>query len=147
MGRYIEWNMVAGKYPLIDTIDGDSEISSVYLQKAEYELDAILGTHFTVPFSSNNETVKDLAIDLTYIKAAMGKDDRVSQISSDFYHRINMLKMGEMLMSTTSSGLLSSDVGQAVYSRDMDAEPIFNIDNPTNWGVDSGYAAEITDAR
>lgn len=144
MPRYISWADVQRKYPLTTSIGGASEVGSTYINRAEYQLDGILGTHFTVPFSSNNETIKDLAIDLTYMNIARGKDDRVSDISSDFYHQISMLKMGEMVMMTSSGGVIAPDVAQALYSKDMNAQPIFDVDGELNWGVDSSYAYGIT---
>jgi len=65
MGRYIEFDDLIKRYRRVDTKGGADEVDPLIVF-AENMLDGMLGSHFVVPFSSNNATARDLAIDITY---------------------------------------------------------------------------------
>ena len=70
MGRYCTSSDCIARYNRLSKIDSaQTEIDSHFISFAENELDGLLSPKFTVPFSSNNVTAKDLAIDLTYLRA------------------------------------------------------------------------------
>ena len=68
MGRYASYEEVVARYKTLEH-EGEFLVDSSHLLFAENEIDSRLGQHFTLPFSNNNLTVKDLAIDLCALRA------------------------------------------------------------------------------
>ena len=145
MGRYITWEDIADRYPIIDKslLNGTSEVNTAFIQYAETELDAMLAPVFTAPFSSNNTTVRDLSIDLAYCKMGMFKVEERKEFKDEIYDKIKMLKSGDMAMLTDSSDTLLT-AGEPAWSTTKDYHPVFGHGDDINFQVDSSltYAEE-----
>lgn len=109
MGRYITWDSVHERYGDIEGVGDSQEVERAFLQPAEYELDARLSSRYTTPFESNNETAKDLSIDITYLKAMPTRNKNWERIDKYVDKRITMLLKGQMGMITTSGDLQASN--------------------------------------
>lgn len=144
MSRYITFADVTLRYPAILKVGSESTVGSAYIGYVENEIDGMLASHFTVPFSSNNMTVKDLAIDLTYIKAGNFTFEQAKEMLDDFMEKIKALKNGEHSMLTDSGDVITT-VGDTAWSNTMDYTPVFGMSPIEYSEVDSSqiYDEEV----
>lgn len=70
MGKYIDWSDVTDRYPEIATLQGSDEFAENYVVYAEGLVEGLLADYYTLPFSNNNLTVKDLAIEAAYFRGS-----------------------------------------------------------------------------
>ena len=132
MGRYCDWEDVIARYNNLSTKTSGDDAEAHAIPLAEAELDSRLAPAYTVPFSNNNQTAKDLSIDLTYLKmtAAQSTDAR-TQIHDMVMARIDSLVDGNasMLVLTDSDTVVPLqsllDDGSA-WSTTQTCTPIFN---------------------
>jgi hypothetical protein len=142
---YANWGDVSGRYPEFTNVGGADIVNSHHIHGAEVALNGMLAGHFTVPFSSNNLTARDLTIDLTYIRYMRNKDPkRIEIMRKDFMDRIDRLRKGEDVMMTDSGDSLLKSGGEAIYSTTQTYHPTFDWDKPEYWFVDSSM---IYDSR
>lgn len=136
-GRYITWDDVVQRYADFADFGGAVKAASHYISVSEARLDAMLATHFSVPFSNNNAVIRDLAIDMTYLRAArrLNEDER-NAIQSRIKDTIEALKSGEMVLLTDSGEVVRQDVSRA-WSSTQDYHPIFGMHDPLDWVVSS----------
>ena len=134
MGRYINFEDVRARYSV--TMDeGPYSVESTYIYYAEHELDSLLGQHFATPFSSDNVTAKDLAIDLTYLRVSNFKVTERKEFKDMIMTKIDRLINGDEAMVTTS-GSLQQTAGGTVYSSSAEYEPVFTLLDETEQFVD-----------
>lgn len=136
MGRYVDLNHILDRYPSMSRMGGSTEVGSAYIDYVERQVDGLLASHYTVPFSSNNVTVRDLCIDLVYAKAGNLKLDEASKIRDMVMERIDRLKSGEEVMLTTSGDLLSPTTSGGAWSTTENYKPIFDMSHPLDWETD-----------
>lgn len=146
MSDYITWKDVLNRYPVVDRVGGASEVGSAYVRYAERELEGMLTGFFTVPFSSNNLTAKDLAIDLTYMRISNLKSEDRKEFRDELMGRIQALKDGQASMMTTSGDVLQA-VGGTIYSTTQNYEPVFGMGDTLDFHVDSGQLLDEENAR
>lgn len=147
MGRYIDWSDVVDRYPEIASRGGAGVISSAYIVYAETFVDGMLASHFTPPFSTNNQTVRDLSIDCVFWRAARFKDENAIQVKSDFYSVINMLKDGKMSMATVSGSIIAARNGSIGFSTTQSYHSSFDMGESEHWRVDSSHISDIAGAK
>ncbi len=135
MGRYCSVEDVRGRYSELVTMS-KFDVVSYHLQYAEMELDGYMAPFYTVPFSSNNLTAKDLSIDLTYLRVANLKTAERNDYRKELMDRIKMYQDGSAIMITTSGDALSSASG-AAWSSTENYHPVFGMGNVTDFCVDS----------
>lgn len=109
------------------------EVRSHFLPFASAQLDAMLAPWFTVPFSSNNLTAKDVALDLTYLlilqrsKEAGDRKDLAQRIEA----RIHSLRDGrEAMLTTSGEALVAAHTTDEVWSNTRDIPPLFELSPP-----------------
>lgn len=139
MGRYITWSGdVLARYPGLATIsDSYAAQDSAFVFYAESELDGRLAGWFATPFSGNNLTARDLAIDLTYLKAVQPNDEaRTAPVRQRLEAAIADLIEGRATMVTDSGDALAS-AGEPVYSTTMGYHPVFGMGGAEAFAVDS----------
>jgi len=148
MCRYIEWDDVVDRYPVLNTIGGADEISSAYIVYAEAMTEGLLARKYTVPFSNNNMTVKNLAIDYTYWMAARFKLDDAVAVYSSYHGTIRMLQKDQMDMIIDDGTLLSGTrKNSGIYSSTQSYHSAFGVDDPINWRIDSSQMSDMQDSR
>lgn len=137
MGRYIEWDDVIDRYPVLNTIGGTDEISSAFIVYAEAITDGFLGTKYTVPFSSNNMTVKYLSIDYTYWMAARFKLEDAVAVYSSYFETIRLLKDDQMeMVDATGTVIPEIRKNSGIWSSTQSYHPTFGMDTPKDWSID-----------
>jgi len=139
MGRYIDWDDITDRYSVLTkgNYAGSAEVDSAHIVYAENELDALLASTFTVPFSSNNLTAKDLSIDLTYCRVGNFKISERKEFKEEIMEKINMLKNGEMSMITDSGDVLTTTGTTQAWSSTEDYHPVFGLGNEIQFQADS----------
>ncbi len=145
MGRYIKWDDVVNRYKKFGDIVDSQESQETYIQYAESYVDAGLAKAYTIPFSNNNVTVRDLSIDTTFAKALMFKDsEKATAILTYVGSYMGALSDGSMVM-VTNSGDQITPTGEPVYSQTMDYTPVFGKGSVSDMRVDSAqlYDEEI----
>ena len=127
MGRYIEWDDVIHRYPALNTLGGSDEVDPAYIAYAEAEVDARLAKSFTIPFSNDNMTVRDLVIDDVYYRAGRFKFEDAIAVHSAYLESIGALIAGELGMVTTSGNLVSSAKAVGIYSSTQSYHSAFGM--------------------
>lgn len=146
MGRYINWADIVARHPSVDKVGGSSEVGSSFVGYVEAQVDGLLSKIYSVPFSSNNVTVKDLCIELAYIKIANIKHENRKELKKDFDDRIKGLVNGNERMLTTSGDILTP-VGETVWSSTMGYHPVFGMSPEEYLSVDSNLISDEEDDR
>jgi len=137
VSKYINWADLTARYPNASDVGGASAINSSYIVFAEAQVEGALSSSYTVPFSSNNLTVKDLVIDLTYGKVISFKDLKKSKAVMDSVeHRIKMLRSGAMSMVTDNGDVLSSSGQGSIWSSTDKYSPSFDMNDAENQCID-----------
>lgn len=148
MGRYAEWNDVVEVYPQVGRGKGADEVNSIHLYYAENQLDGLLASHFTVPFSNNNVTVKELAIDLTAIRLGRFKDKDAETAKKDLFERIERLKNGEEAMLVSIGGtLVAMYRTETAWSSTQDYTPTFGVGDSPEFIVSSAQRLDEENNR
>jgi len=123
MGILIKWDDVVNRYNKYADVVGADEDN--FIPYAENYVHMGLASHFTIPFSNNNVTAKDLAIDVAMAKVLMFKDEEKANAMLGHVNSVmGMIRDGTFSM-ITSSGALISRTGEPSYSKTMDYAPIF----------------------
>jgi len=150
MGRYATWSAdFLPRYPLkADAFASSAIAEAACIQPAEADLDSRLGGRFTVPFSSNNQTAKDLTIDLAYLFLVEPDDEgKTRTMRARVDKAIEELNAGRRIMVTTSGEALQASTGGVAWSSTQGDRPIFDVDAPANWAVSSETIANIETSR
>ena len=137
MGRYIEWDDVVNRYKRFGDIADSDEADAGFILYAEAYVDGALAPAYTIPFSLNNETVRDLCIDVAFAKTQLFKDhEKAELIMTHVGSYVSALISGQMVM-VVGSGVAITPTGEPVYSQTMDYTPIFGAGNMREFHVDS----------
>ena len=137
MGRYVEWDDVVARYRRASDIGDAAELGDTYIDYAEAEVDSLLSPYFTAPFSNNNQTVKDLSIDLAFSKMLMFKDtEKATAIYSMTIAKINDYADGRRSM-VISSGNISTKTSNLPFSTTKDYHPVFGMSKTHEFQVSS----------
>jgi hypothetical protein len=128
MGLYATFSHhVRDRYPRTATDSRGYTILESYLTDAEAELHGRLGAHFTVPFSANNLTARDIVIDLTVIKMGLVKGDDLAELDVRIDKRIKALIDGTMVMVTTSGEVAALADKTGAFSTVQSYSPVFGV--------------------
>ena len=144
---YIEWDDVVARYPATGRQNQDaSEVTSSFIVGAEAYINARLAKSYTIPFTPVPQLIKDLAIDLTYVKMAVGKVDDREVIKEHIIDTLNSLVDGDMVL-VTDSGTTLAEVDNGVWSELGSYTSRFDVDDPFNWEVSSARLTAIENDR
>lgn len=106
-GRYITWDDVVNRFYGFTDVADAVLAASHYLSYAEAYLDSRLGATFTVPFSSNNQTIRDLTIDVVYARSIRGsRSEEYKAIWAEVSSRLAALINGDDVMISASGALI-----------------------------------------
>lgn len=141
----ITWDDVITRYGDIARNGDAVAISSHYLLYAENELNSRLAPYYTTPFSSNNITAIDLAIDLAYYRLARPSENAL-KVYEDAEMRIGRLIKGEEAM-IDSSGETLGYVADTIWSSTQDYHPTFGMGDIEYFAVSSQQVMDEEDAR
>lgn len=145
MGRYINWEMVVGKYPDVPKIADATRAESYFIHASEHEVDAWLGARYTTPFSSNvSQAVKDICVDLAYYKMIWRQKDSMP-LYKYVRERCDAFINGTMVLTDASGNILAG--GEAPWSTSDGYSATFGVDDVLNWAVSSVAQYDAESAR
>lgn len=143
MGLYATAQELFDRYPNCKQDNTSAEVESNFINYAEAELSGRLSSYFTVPFSNNNLTVKELTLDLAYIRMMKGiKPEIIDKKREMIDTIIQELKDGDRSMITTENGAITATsevvqtVGGTVYNNMGTYTPIFGFDDVEDFEID-----------
>lgn len=130
---YITYSEFTARYPSLKVSSQDN-IEDDLLYYAEIELNGRFASHFSVPFSANHPTVKDLTMDLAYYRQIRLKDpEKAEKIRKSVIGRIEDIKAGKEFIYT-GSGTLDFDgsntEGIQIWSTVDDYHPVHSMLDP-----------------
>ena len=108
----------------------DAEITSHFLAFASSRLDSMLAPYFSVPFSSNNLSAKDLTIDLSHLLILQrSKEPKDYQaLREQVEERIGALAEGTQSMITNSGeAIFARSATGDVWSNTSATSPVFHL--------------------
>lgn len=125
---YITYDELIARYAALGTSSA-SNVNSDLIYYASIEINGLLGSHFTVPFTANHPTIKDLTIDLAYYKNLRGKDpEKAEKLRESIMDRIESIKSGEEAIYTGSGTLeMSSTPNADIWSSTQDYHPVHSM--------------------
>jgi hypothetical protein len=145
--RYINWEDVVGRYSEAERFNGGSAIvNSFYVPYGETMVEGALAGYFTIPFSNNNLTIKDLAIDAVFIKMALLKAEDIQILKDSLEKRILSLRDGSMSMIAID-GTVIGQATMAINSTTKDHVPVYDVGPVEGWEVGSDQLLDIEDAK
>ena len=147
MGRIVTTADVFLRYIELGSIFKGTDFDLAFIEPAEIQIEGILGQRFTVPFSSNNSTAKDLVIDQCYCRALITKRPKsVVAIQASIDKRIKDLLSGKAAMVTTSGDLLSRQTTPA-WSSTMGYTPPYGMVDTMDTEIDQDQIDDELDSR
>ena len=144
---FIKWEDALRKYPELGTslrLDA-AEVNSYHIPYAVAQLEGKLCNQFSVPFSSNNLTAVELAVDLLYVRLTLGKLDKAKDVQDMAMKKIDAIQSGEDGMIYVD-GTYAVAVGN-VYSSHSSYSPVFGMGGITEFNVSSSQLQDEEDAR
>lgn len=147
MGKYIDWGDVVDRHPVMSNVGDAIKMESTHILPAENEVDARLAPVFTVPFSSNNATAADLAIQLVYLRAGFLKEDNWTNYKSYIDERFDRLLDGSEAMLTSSGDVISSQDATVAYHTHAGYKPVFDLTDTIDQEVDPDLVDAEDDKR
>ena len=147
----VKWDDVTKRYSSLEKLTGGAEaLTPAYIVPAEAEVTGRLAPRFTVPFSSNNVTFKDLVIDLVRAKGGSFKEEERKEMLEDIDSRLKRLFMGQEAMVTVDSAgaysMLYADLSNAVWGSTQDYPPAFGRGEFIDFEVSSAQKQDELDA-
>ena len=149
---YASFEQVILRYPIIKTWSVDSsDVKSDLLDFADIEIDSALAPEYSTPFSDTPPIVRDLSIDMAYLKLLIRQDIEKGLAFQEYlYGRIEKLKSGKSGIITDSGTIIDkNNAGMGVWSTTGDynpAESMLDADNPYT-AIDSSYIDYLEDIR
>ena len=146
MGRYATFEEVSARYNTVQQ-KGTSSVESSHIVFAENQVDSLLGQSFTLPFSNNNLTVKDLTIEFTYLRLANFKISEREKQRKALMDRIDRLISGKEAMVLSDGSTVLQSTGGTVYSTTSGYAPVFGFSDIEDAEVDPDALQDEIDGR
>lgn len=144
----ISWADLIARYPDLANKGDATVANSYFIPYGVSELEAMLASRFTVPFSTNNVTAKDLAIDLVFSKVWRPRDiEKASEVYSYVSGRCADLISGKAVMMLSDGTYLDGGIGDMLYSTTEGEHPVFGNSPPELWSVNSQSIISEESAR
>lgn len=111
----------------------ETEISSAWLPYGTQRVNEVLGGWYTLPFSSNNITARQLTVDYAYLGVLIRtrKETDSKELKNELKERIASITSSGAPMFTDSAESIypSADVNNVfkVYSSTKDYKPVFDL--------------------
>lgn len=147
MGRYIDWKDVTNRYRLVGKSLDATQVGSSFVPYAESEVDGRLAAKFTVPFSNNVTAVKDLCIDLVYVKAGNINVKESKRIMDAIDSKIMRLLDGKEMLIDDVGNVIHQSVAGTIYSTTKNYAPTFGVGEVTDMEADPDRVDDEADAR
>lgn len=135
--RYINWNDVVDRYSQLGKL---ANVSTHYVPIAEDFVDGALAPAFAIPFASTPaETpnmIRDLVIDITYLKAGNVKIGDAEKFAERIDKTIEKLLTGNMVL-ISGSGTALERAGEPVWSSTQSYHSVFALIDVKDFKIDT----------
>jgi len=147
MARYIKWSEAVARYPSLNSVGGAAEMEEAWIHYVEDQVQGLLASTYSLPLVIGH-TVKDLCIELLYIRVGKISVEETADLREAFMERINRIVNGEeSMIDNNHEVILPNGIGNAVYSNTADYNPVFNLDDAIDQEVDPNLLEAIADAK
>lgn len=126
-----------------------AEVENHWLPHGALLVNEFLGKCFTIPFSANNETAKDLSVHFAYLgilERTRNQDDS-EELRNALMHRVENICKGNAPMITTSGEALFPDVDTAnkfdAWSTTQDYKNTFDMRDAIDQRIDPDYIDDL----
>jgi len=145
MGRYIKWDDVVDRYPDVARGNGADSMGTAHITYAESFIDGRLSVKYTTPFTGTIPvTVKDLCIELVYIRIGNMAIEARKELLNELYARIDGILSGKENIIDASGNTVAQST-TTVWSNTMNYHPTFGM-NDSKWlRVDSAQLEDEAD--
>ena len=149
MGRYISWTDVLNRYKAAETYGDATTMEAAYIAPVEDRIDGYLARRYAVPFCNTPSLapgiVRDMCIDLTYIKITEGKVPTV-EIQAALTQTIADI-LNNKLTLIVNGTVMEADAITSIDSTASPAGTMYGWDEPANWDVSSNWEQATQDER
>lgn len=126
-----------------------SEITAHWLPHGALMVNEYLGKCFTIPFSTNNETAKDLSIHFAFLgvlERTRNQDDS-GELREHLENRIKNICEGNAPMITTSGEAIWPDIADKydAWSNTQDYKSTFDMRDAINQRIDPDLIEDLWD--
>ncbi len=148
MTRYIKWDDVANRYPTVKDLGDAEELKEGFIQYAEAEIDARLGRFYAMPITAGSSypMIRDLSIDLSYIRTRNITMERANLIKDHIDDRINGLINGKSALIDDSGAVLDR-VSDTMWGSHTEFQPTFGMHDTLDQEVDTDLKEDEVDRR
>ncbi len=136
MASYATLAEFEGRFP--NTRVSCVDLVNTWLVLGTTRVNEALGKCFTVPFSSNNQTAKELSIEYAYLgilqRTRAADSDEMLQLVNE---RVTNICSGNAPMVTTGGdAIFATGANESVWSNTKDFKPTFDMRRPERQRVD-----------
>ena len=127
MANYATLNEFLGRFP--NTRVSSTDLNDTWLTLGTTRVNEALGKCFTIPFSSNNQTAKELSIEFAYLgilqRTRAADSDEMLQLVTE---RVTNICSGNAPMVTTGGdAIFATGVNNSVWSNTKGFNPTFDM--------------------
>jgi len=153
------WGEALLRYPELDKLSAVSSTATntssviaanqaALVANAEAYVHGRLGSNFSVPFSSNNMTAKDLVIDTLYVQNIQSRQIlKGKTLAAVVDEKIKALLLGATSMVDINGTILAAFAGDVAWSNTMNYHPVFGMGAPEVTAIDSQQLIDENTAR
>jgi hypothetical protein len=144
------WSEVLVRYPELDKLAGTQIAANrdALIAQGEAYVHGKLSANFTIPFSNNNLTAKDLVFDAIYMQNIQARQPvKGKTIATVLEEKFIALCTGKMQMVNISGTIAQTATGDPAWSNTMGYHPTFGMGNEVMMAVNSQMLIDENDAR
>lgn len=159
MGAYATTTTADTRIPFLlngGSTGSDSTFTSVLssnIDKAETYFNAMAAKNYSLPFGTVPPLAREMSFDMSMYWTILAFSTRDwpnrNEMLDDYKQVFDMLKMlgeGDLKLALTDGSLIGQTSGLIASNREGQ-DPIFDVDEPTAWGVDKDRSDALSDAR
>lgn len=166
MGAYIEESRITAFMTQLPTPDETGYANCAVtinqaIEEAEALVNGYLGALYSVPFSSDDvppivrHITTQIAVHIAYNAIYSGESiegnpyaERYEKWNNNAYATMKKIAAGEVAVVLASGAVVATNTdGRAIKGTHSDYKPVFDMDDPDQWKVDSDQLDAISDDR
>jgi phage gp36-like protein len=133
-------------------------IIDTHIRRADGVIDGKCARRYSLPFNPVPPMVRSIAEDIVswytmrslYSADGQNKNEHLAEFKDEAITMLNMIMNGDIDLVDTSGSAVptnSTEVEDRISSNTQDYQPLFDIDDPTNWDFADDLKDAVDDAR
>lgn len=125
-----------------------------HITRAESVVNAACVARYGLPFVTIPPLVRTLSEDIAayfLIRGSYVQDGEIKQSYVDSYDwaidQLEKIRKGEIKLSLTDGTLIPAEGSRKYLSSSENYSPVFNMDEPTSWDINTQQAEDVADTR